>query len=77
LLPVLGGRTGGLLRGWRRLNIVAGNFGESPMQALSELIGGILALGAALSGNEDPRRGHSGETGQPEKLPAHAHSRVG
>ena len=47
------------------------------MQALSELIGGILALGAALSGNEDPRRGHSGETGQPEKLPAHAHSRVG
>jgi hypothetical protein len=63
LLPVLGARTGGLLGGLRRRKIVAGNLGESAMQALSQLIGGILALGAALSGNEDPRRGHSGEAG--------------
>ena len=60
----------------RRLRIIAGNLGESAMQALSKLVGRIVVLGTTLASHHDARRGHSGETSKPNELPAHAHSRV-
>jgi hypothetical protein len=74
---VLTGRTRGLLEGPRRLKMVAGHLGESAMQALSKLVGGILTLGTTLSGDDHAGRGHPGETGESDQLPAHAHSCVG
>ena len=47
------------------------------MQALPKLIGGILPLVTPLAGDDDAGGGHPGETGKPDQLPAHAHSRVG
>lgn len=58
-----GGRIHGLLGGRGRLKMVAGNLGESAMQALSKLIGRVLTLGTTLSGDDDAGRGHPSETG--------------
>ena len=55
----------------------AGHLGESLVQALAKLIRGILTLGTALAGDDHAGRGHAGQTGEPDELPAHAHSRVG
>jgi len=57
--------------------VVAGDLGKPAMQALSKLIGGILTLGTTLPRDDDAGRGHPGEAGEPDELPAHAHSRVG
>ena len=43
------------------------------MEALTELVGVIIALRATLSSDHDAGRGHSGETSKPDELPAHAH----
>jgi len=57
--------------------VVAGDLGKPAMQALSKLIGGILTLGTTLPRDDNAGRGHPGEAGEPDELPAHAHSRVG
>jgi hypothetical protein len=53
--------------------MVAGNLGESAVQTLTELVGLILTLRTTLASDHDARRGHPGETGKPDELPAHAH----
>jgi hypothetical protein len=53
--------------------MVAGDLGESAMEALAELVGLIVTLRATLASEHDAGRGHPGETGKPDELPAHAH----
>jgi hypothetical protein len=70
---VFGGKAHGLVCGARWLTMVAGDLGESAVQALSKLVRRILVLRTTVSGDCDPGRGDPGETGQPDELPAHAH----
>jgi hypothetical protein len=56
---------------------VAGDLGESAVQAVAKFVGGILTLGTTLSGDDGAGRGNAGETGEPDQLPVHAHRRVG
>jgi len=53
--------------------MVAGDLGESAVQALTELVGRILTLRSTVASDHDARRGHAGETSKPEQLPAHPH----
>lgn len=55
------------------MKMVAGNFSESAMEALAELVGLILTLRATLASDHDAGRGYPGETSKPDELPAHAH----
>jgi hypothetical protein len=49
------------------------NLGEPAMEALTELVGLILALRTTLASDHDARRGDAGETSKPDQLPAHPH----
>jgi hypothetical protein len=57
--------------------MVAGDLGESAVQALTKLVGRIVMLGTTVASHHDARRGNPGEPSKPDQLPAHAHSRVG
>jgi hypothetical protein len=52
---------------------MAGNLGESAMEALTKLVGLVLTLRTTLASDDDARRGHPGETSKPDELPAHRH----
>jgi hypothetical protein len=57
--------------------IDVGDVVESAVKALTKLVRLIIVLRPALAGDHDTRRSHPGETGEPDQLPAHAHSCVG
>ena len=52
---------------------LAGNLGQSAMEALTQLIGLVITLRTARASHHDAGGGHPGEAGQTEELPAHAH----
>jgi hypothetical protein len=74
---LFGAGTQGLLAVPRWVRMVAGDLGESAMEALTKLVGRIVLLRTTVASHHDARRGHAGESSKPDQLPAHAHSRVG
>jgi hypothetical protein len=43
------------------------------VKALAQLVGRVLALGAATAGHDDAGGGDAGHAGQADELPGHAH----
>ena len=76
-MALFGVGTQSLLAVPRWVRMVAGDLGESAMEALTKLVGRIVLLRTTVASHHDARRGHPGEPSKPDQLPAHAHSRVG
>jgi hypothetical protein len=53
--------------------MLSGDFGETAVKSLAELVGLVVFLGAALAGDNHAAGGNSGETGEPDELPARTH----
>ncbi len=53
--------------------LVAGNLSQSAMEALTELAGLVITLGATRASDNDAGGGHPGEASEPKELPAHPH----
>lgn len=54
------------------------DLGESVVEAIAKLVGGVLVVGPSLAGDDHAGRGHAGKTGESDELPGQAHGfRVG
>ena len=57
---------------WRALPAVGG-IGQPLVQPLTQLVGGVMAVYAALARDDDARRGDTREAGEADDLPRRAH----